>query len=216
VEEELLTESRRLLRDGLPQTVPRRLDEAHRFIPLSLATDGDVAAIAFLRRLPAGHSGIETWILQRRGQWCPLGGGATTLRAYPLTDRLAAAEQGGYLGQLSSGFVTRKPAGRFPWGSRRVFHAQFRAAAEVDKLQTGNRLLTVPFHGYTVIVWRGRRAPAVTAVAADGSQLASLNPNLDHFRLRTRLRRRLRWPGPRRQLAPGVARYGPGLRSRPR
>jgi hypothetical protein len=179
-----------------------------------------VAAIAFLRQpagIPAGHPGIETWILQRRdGQWVPLGGGATTLRAYPLTARPAAAGHDGYLGRPSSGFVTRKPGGRLPWGSRRVFHAQFRAAAEVDKLRSGNRLLTVPFHGYTVIVWRGRRAPAVTAVAADGAQLASLNPNLDHFRLRTKLRRRLRRPVPRRQLAPGMAQYGPGLRSRPR
>jgi hypothetical protein len=46
------------------------------FIPLNLDTDGDVAAIVFARRLRgailAGHPGMETWILQRRGaQWVP-------------------------------------------------------------------------------------------------------------------------------------------------
>lgn len=67
-----------------------------------------------------------------------------------------------------------------------------------------------------LIVWQGRRPPAVTAIAADGSRLASLNPDLDHVRLRAALRRRLRQPVLRRQLAPGVLQYGPGLRSRPR
>jgi hypothetical protein len=76
VDEELLTESRKLLREGLPCTVPRALEATHRFIPLSLDTDGDVAAIVFVRRLRgailAGPPGMETWILQRRGaQWVP-------------------------------------------------------------------------------------------------------------------------------------------------
>jgi hypothetical protein len=52
VDEALLTESRKLLREGLPCTVRRALEAAHRFIPLSLDTDGDVAAIVFARRLP--------------------------------------------------------------------------------------------------------------------------------------------------------------------
>lgn len=220
MERELIAESRRLLGEGPPRTVPRALDAAHSFVPLSLDSVGDVAAVVFLRRLPAGvmagSPGIQTLILRMGGgQWAALGGGATALRDYPLTDRPPAAEQGGYLGQLSSGFVAGTPGGRLPWGGR-VSYARFRAAAEMDQLHVGKRTLAVPFHGCTVIVWPGRRAPAVTAVAADGSKLASVNPNLDHTRLRTTLRRRLRRPLPRRQVAPGVARYGPGLRPRAR
>ena len=65
VDEELLTESRKLLREGLPCTVPRALEAAHRFIPLSLDTDGDVAAIVFARRLPGAIlAGTPAW---RRG-----------------------------------------------------------------------------------------------------------------------------------------------------
>jgi hypothetical protein len=222
VERELLTEARWLLGEGLPRTVPRALDADCRFIPLSLDADADVAAILFARRLPAGpragHPGVQILTLQRLGgQWVALGGGQGALHDYPLRDRRPAAGQGGYLSQHGSGFVVkRNPDSRLPRRSRRVYQARFRAAAEVDKIKAGNRLLTVPFHGYTVIVWQGRRPPAVTAIAADGSQLASLNPDLDRFRLRTALRRRLRRPVPRRQLAPGVLQYGPGLRSRPK
>jgi hypothetical protein len=161
VEEELLTEARRLLSEGLPPVVPRALDADCRFIPLGLDTDADVAAIEFVRRLPAGplagQPGVQTLTLQRlAGQWVALGGGQGALHDYPLKDRGPAAGQDGYLSQHASGFVVkRNPDGRVPWRSQRVFQARFRASAEVDKIKAGNRLLTVPFHGYTVIVWQG-------------------------------------------------------------
>jgi len=61
-----------------------------------------------------------------------------------------------------------------------------RAAAEVFWLQVGAQVLDVPFHGQAVLAWATRRGPAVIAIGADGSRLASMKLSRDPFEIRYR------------------------------
>ena len=187
MEGELLAACRGLLQKGLPGAVPRELDDEHRFIPLGVDINGDVAATVFIRRLTrgvmAGRPGLEKSVFQRRdGNWVYLGGGAGPFEEYPLADRLPAAGPGGYLRAIGYGQAYLKEPRRFPWGARYAFHAVLRASAEVHRLQAGDRVLDLPFHGHAVLAWPGQRGPAVIALASDGSQRASMDLRRDPFK----------------------------------
>jgi hypothetical protein len=191
MEDELLAASQTLLRQGLPGAVPKELDDEHRFIPLGVDINEDVAATAFLRWLPsgtpAGGPSLQTSEFhQRDGNWVYLGGGVAHFREYPLADRRPAARQRSYLRVSSYGQTCRDEPHRFGWGARYVRHAVLKAAAEVLWLQVGAQLRDVPFHGYALVVWATRRGPSVIALAADGSPLASLQPSRDPFEIRHR------------------------------
>jgi hypothetical protein len=191
MEDELLAACRELLQQGLPSAVPRELDDEHRFIPLGVDINGDVAATAFIRRLPrgamAGRPGMENSIFQQRdGNWVYLGGGAGHFEDYPLAERFPAAGQGSYLRAVGYGQTYLKEPRRFPWGARYAFDAVLRVSAEVCRLQVGGRVLNVPFHGHAVLIWPGRRGPAVIALASDGTRQASLGLSRDPLEVRHR------------------------------
>jgi hypothetical protein len=130
-----------LLRQGLPSVVPREFSGEHRFIPLAVDINGDLAVTAFLCRSPrgprAGQPGLETSEFQRRdGTWAYLGGGAGEFRDYPLAERPQAASQGGYLSALGYGQTCLTKPHRFPWNARHAAHAMLRPAQRF----TGSRL----------------------------------------------------------------------------
>ncbi len=140
LEGELLAACRGLLQQGLPCFVPRELDDEHRFIPLGVDINGDVAATVFIRSLTrcplAGRPGLEKSVFQRRdGTWVYLGGGASAFEEYSLADRVPAAGPGGSLRAIGYGQAYLKEPRRFSWGARYAFHALLRAAAEVHRLQ---------------------------------------------------------------------------------
>jgi hypothetical protein len=191
VEDELMAACQELLRHGLPSVVPRELGDEHRFIPLAVDINGDVAVTAFIRRLRrgalAGRPGLETSEFQQRdGNWVYLGGGAGEFREYPLAERLPAARQHGYLSALSYGQTSLSQPHKFPWNARYVFHAMLQASAEVHRLQAGTRVLDVPFHSHAALIWADRRGPNVVALASDGTQQASMDLSRDPFEVRHR------------------------------
>lgn len=180
-----------LLRQGLASVVPQEFGDEHRFIPLAVDINGDVAVTAFIRRLRhgalAGRPGIETSQFQRRdGTWAYLGGGSGEFHDYPLTERPPAASQRGHLRPLGYGQACLKGRHRFSWPARYAFDATLRASAEVHRLQAGTRVLDVPFHGYAVLTWVNRRGPAVIALTRDGTRVASMDLSRDPLKVRHR------------------------------
>jgi hypothetical protein len=191
MEDELLAACQHLLRQGLPGSVPRELDDEHRFIPVGLSIDEDLAVTAFVRRLPAGSlaggPGLQvSKFHQRDGNWEHLGGKVSNFRGYPLAERRPAAVQGSYLRAIGYGETRLSEPRRFPRSAGYVFHLVLRAAAEVYWLQAGARVLDVPFHGHAVLAWATRRAPAVVAIGPDGSRLARMKLSRDPFEIRYR------------------------------
>ncbi|MGI8334740.1 hypothetical protein ACRYCC_32720 [Actinomadura scrupuli] len=190
MDEELIAECHRLLRDGFPDELPERrvLRDEHDFIPLGLDVDGDIAVVAMLRwwkgpperpsRLPQPRPLIDVRpFLRLGGNWSSLGGGGGLVPEYPLTDRPAAAHLGGHLRHHGAGSTY---AGDTSLDTDLyISHARIRAAAEIDRVQVGARLLPVPFHGHVVVVWPGRHAPTIDALAADGTRLVSLTIDSD-------------------------------------
>ena len=187
MDDELIAASLELLRHGLPGMVPRELSGEQRLIPLSVDVNSDVAVTVFVRGLRRGPlartPGIEEAQFQRRdGTWAYLGGGASgPFDDYPLSDRPPAASQQGYLRAHGFGQVSLKGARRFPWPDRYACDATLRASAEVHQLQAGTPVLSVPFHGYTVLTWVNRRGPTVHALAGDGTRLGSMDLSRDPF-----------------------------------
>lgn len=199
---------RRLIRDGIPDVVPRVLDDQHRYIPLGIDIDGNMAVVLLL--MPQGSESfghgptIKLCLLQRHGDdWDYLGGGGGPAQGYPLAARRSAAElDGRYL----QGKCFGHPASNLPrWLSWRppAHFADLQAAAEVEAVRAGTRTISVPFHGHVAVIMVTRHRPIVEALAADGTPLQTLdlNPPL----------RPDRWPW--RRLRPRVKRYGahPGI-----
>lgn len=187
--EELVTECRRLLRDGLPGSVPAALLDRNDFIPLAVDVDGDVAAVALLcwwdgppgrpSRLPQPRPVIRVWkFIRVRQEWIGVGGsGGTAVPEHPLAPRPAAAVLGGHLRRFSKGStLVEHPAVRadFYIGVTGV-----RAAAEVDRVTIGARRIPLPWHGLLTVVWPGQTAPTIDALSPEGGHLATLGPAHD-------------------------------------
>lgn len=176
---EVHAECLRLLREGLPEPAPAGFDDGRDFLPLGLDIDGDIAVVTFLRQ-PEPVSGnvpplIEGWTFHRRdGEWMELGSGGGAAPEEPLARR-SAAELGGHLQRYGTGKTVRNANRLLPWGAKWVSQARLRVAAEVSHLRVGDRLLKVPPHGHTVVVWGARRAPVIEALAVDGTILDTLD-----------------------------------------
>ncbi|MFC5750236.1 hypothetical protein [Actinomadura rugatobispora] len=177
---EVHAECVRLLREGLPEPTAAGFDDGRGFLPLCLDVDGDIAVVTFLRR-PGGVSGglppfIEGWMFHRRdGEWMELGGAGGSAFDEPLARRSAAELGGRHLQRYGTGRTVRNANRLLPWGAKWVSQARLRVAAEASHLRVGNRMLEVPAHGHTVVVWGARRAPVVEALALDGAILDALD-----------------------------------------
>ncbi|MFF5261095.1 hypothetical protein ACFY4C_19320 [Actinomadura viridis] len=174
---EVHEECLRVLRDGLPEPIPAGFDDGREFLPLSLDVDGDIAVVTFLRQ-PGDASRsvppfIEGWTYHRRdGEWMELGGGGGSA---PELTRRPATELGGYLHRYGTSKTVRNANRLLPWGAKWVSQVRLWASSEVTQLRVGDRMLNVPPHGHTVVVWGARRAPIVEALSVDGAILDTLD-----------------------------------------
>lgn len=56
-----------------------------------------------------------------------------------------------------------------------MFSADLQASIEVERVRIDTRTLRVPFHGHVLVVWSTSKPPPLTALAADGTPLASVD-----------------------------------------
>ncbi|MFI0350609.1 hypothetical protein [Actinomadura sp. 9N407] len=176
---EVHAECLRVLQDGLPESAPAGFDDGMEFLPLGLDVDGDIAVVTFLRyQSPIPRNVppfIEGWTYHRRdGEWMELGGGGGSAPDEPLARR-SAADLGAHLQRYGAGRTVRNANRLLPWGAKWVSQVRLRVAAEVTHLRVGKRVLPVPDHGHTAVVWGARRAPAIEALDADGAVLETLS-----------------------------------------
>lgn len=143
-------------------------------------TGEGVAAVWLLRRPGSPDAMDETCLFERaENRWRYLGGGGSS-GSELLTAGRPSASQGGPASMITtvSGCASRSRADREAQGGQPDFTsvgwvacAMFRVAAEVRHLQAGARRITVPQHGYVVIVWKappGSGAPPRPPIVAVG------------------------------------------------
>ena len=181
-EPELLALCHRLLREGVPERIPTTLDTDHPFLPLAVDIAGDVAAAAVAAMPPVARVGRPVMRIRRfhrvAGQWVSPGGGGNSLRPYPLTLRLPAAEQQGvYVRHTGLGRTSRNPDRGPAEPAAWIHNAVVHAAAEVTRLHVADRVLPLQFHGHAVIVWSTDTAPTLLAHDGDDRLLATLDLN---------------------------------------
>lgn len=189
--EQLRSAARLLAARGLPASIARELDDENPVIPLGIDIDHDVATAALLgwSEQDSGYR-PSLWtasIQQLDGDWVPyaLGGGLPP-SDYPLADRPASSQEGLHIRLYDGPNPERGPRRRSgpAWLSAAV-----QITAEVDRIQVGERVLEVPFHGYVPIAVRVRGSAVVTAFG-DGLQLDTLDLRQAPLDLHRELRRR--------------------------
>ena len=173
-----VAESRRLIEDGLPDG-PVRLSRRHRFAPLAVDVDGDVAAARFLRRGVACYWD-DTHLLTRHPEvgWLVLGGGGGSSGGLWSAEEFVAARGSVRPGAVETegGSSVRDDRGRPPW----IRAVGLVAAPEVAAVVVnGSRRIAVPPHGRLVVVWRSLRRPRLSALDAAGHELSSRKISTD-------------------------------------
>ncbi len=171
----MLAECRRVLDHGMPQEARTTFEAGRGYLPLAMDRSGEGGAVAVL----SDHHGdpmIMVHLFKKRGgDWEHRGGGGAGTIDYPLIQRAPAKGQEDYLRCPGNGGVLMNPEHRLPWTGWYLRHADLTASAEVSRVRVRGRLIEVPFHGFLIVVWSGRRAPLVEALAEDGEPLATLD-----------------------------------------
>lgn len=174
----------RILADG-------RLTPAERQAGFSvLASDADEqGAAAAVWLVQDGSSDRAEYVLQfeRLDSWHYLGWTGGSARGLSLNGRPSAASAPSRALVLLTGGssrsridrATRQASTLDAWEATAswVSCAGFRLAAEAVTLQAGERLISVPDHGYVIAAWRSpgtRTRPPIAALRADGSALSEL------------------------------------------
>ncbi len=162
-------ESRKLIAEGLPSR-PVGLSRRHRFAPLAVDVDGNLAATRFLRRGVSSYSD-DTHLLVRGadGLWRVLGGGGGETGEPWSTDAFLAARVA-----LAPDELEIEGGAGVSHGSSWVSSAQILAGREVASIRVGARELVVPAHGRLVVVWSAPDPPVVTANDAEGRELTTV------------------------------------------
>jgi hypothetical protein len=185
-----------LANEGAARDGARQLDDQHPVLPLSIDLDQDVGVAALLG-WSEQQSGLEPglWTAELelwRGGWHPFGlGGGLHPESYPLADREPASGRQHIRLWSGPSPISGTRAERSPsWRS-----AAIKVSAEVDTVRVGDRLISVPFHGYVAIAVR-RGQPATVTALADGRQVDSINLGRGASELYGNMRRRGpdRWP----------------------
>lgn len=178
----MFAECRTLLDEGLPPEPRTVFDERRPYLPLAVDRAGEGGAVAILHRdssmrMPGPLTMVHMF-MRRAGEWEFRGGGGGRQVPYPLTDRPPAAGPGDYLCCHGSGSTLMNPEHRLPWTGWYLHHSDLQASAEVRRVRARGRLLDVPFHGFLIVVWSGRRAPTIEALGKDGEVLTTLDLSL--------------------------------------
>ncbi|MBU2670659.1 hypothetical protein KOI35_44880 [Actinoplanes bogorensis] len=158
-----LAESVRLISLGPPLTFAA-LSRRHRFAPLAVDVDGDIAATRFLRR------GVACWwddihLLSRTGdgRWTLHGGGGGSHSPDDFTARDNLAPD-----------ALAIEGGASVAAAQWLHSATLLAGPALTTIRVGGRRdLTVPSHGRLVVVWAGDVGPSLSAHGPDGRALAT-------------------------------------------
>ncbi|TMR93044.1 hypothetical protein [Nonomuraea basaltis] len=140
----LVEQGRRIIEHGLD--VPHGAD----LVPLSRdVIDGDLAAALF-----AHGDALEWVVFEYDADWFSLGYTALSTTEPPSTGERA---------RLEIRFDTwgRSRTRRWSLGGRHLVHTRVLRAERIAQLRVATRTIATP-HGWAIMVWRGRRAPAIS------------------------------------------------------
>lgn len=183
---DVVQESVALIEAGRAEPV-RSLTRRRRFTAMAVDVSDDVAATMFARRgVHCLHQEVHHLAL-REDRWAWLGGGGASTDERLLADRPAALSGVSSLGPDApkssnpriiasvgaGGSLDTRGQDEPSDGGRWISHSIIRVNAEVASVEVFNRTLTVPWHGYALVVWCGRPPDAV-ARDATGKWLADL------------------------------------------
>ncbi|MFI9557049.1 hypothetical protein [Nonomuraea endophytica] len=171
----MLAECRHLLDHGMPQEARTAFDADRGYLPLAMDRSGEGGAVALLSDRNGGPMIMVHLFKKRGGDWEHRGGGGGGTIEYPLVGRVPAKALEDYLRCPGNGGVLMNPEHRLPWTGWYLRHAELTASAEVRRVRVRGRLIEVPFHGFLIVVWSARRAPAVEALGEDGEVLTTLD-----------------------------------------
>jgi hypothetical protein len=164
----------RALTEGVPTSIPRRLDDENSVIPLAADVDGDVAIVTLLS-WSEQDSGWEPslWnatLVGHDGDWYRANtSGGLPPREYPLAARGPADPAGLHMRIYEAG---PQHTGT---GDKRWLSAAIHVTAEVETVRIGERHRPVPFHGYLPVVVRDRARAVVAAISGNGSVLETID-----------------------------------------
>ena len=183
---DIVRESVALIEAGRAEPV-RSLTRRRRFAAMAVDVSDDVAATMFARRgVGCVHQEIHHLALRDDG-WVWLGGGGSSGDERLLADRPAALSGPSLFGPdapMSSnpriiagvgagGTLDTRGQDEPSDGGRWISRSVVRVSAEVASVEVFDRSLTVPWHGYVLVVWCGDPSDAV-ARDATGRKLAEL------------------------------------------
>ena len=146
----------RAIEDGVVDDAAPSRRRRHKV--LAVDRDGDIAAVLIADRGKRRNGHLTTYLFERQdGSWEPLGGGGSGTEDPRTPDRSTIPPR------------SIEPGSRGASGSGRsaIRDVVIRVGTDIETLRWRERYRTVSPTGYAVVVWRGRRMPAVTAYDAD-------------------------------------------------
>lgn len=175
----------------------------HRHRILAVDRDGEVAAVLVATRGKRSERSETAHLYRREGDgwaWCGSVGSSDSEARIPdrSTIEMTAIEVGGW---GSSG------GGAF---SRPVCAAAVRAGAGIAALEWRGVVRPISPSGFAVVVWRGRRAPTVVGLDADGTAVLRATVGVKRSPMgRSPLPARVTWALARRRRSDGWFNYAP-------
>jgi hypothetical protein len=149
------------------------MDDEQGRLPIHYDVDGDIAAVLSYLDWAEGVGDVYHFRRTKHG-WRELGVGSGGPFPRPSAVR-PTADVLGVLARVDAGTGTNLRSDLpFPWPSRWMHSNVLQVAAEVGSLRVGNRLIAVPENGRMIVVWTGRRPPAVQALDTNDDVLAEL------------------------------------------
>jgi hypothetical protein len=174
---------RRALRGRPVRPFPRLTARRIVLLATDINAGAGVAAVWLVRR-PGSARQVEETLLYERGPggWQELGGGAGIGgKGIGPDDGVLAARPSAT--RNGPGSMLRHSGGAASYEHTGIVCCNhLRVAAEVEYIQAGERRISVPEHGYVLVVWKSASAvlpsgrPRIVAVGRDGSVLTELGP----------------------------------------
>ncbi|WP_327588574.1 hypothetical protein OHA25_17190 [Nonomuraea sp. NBC_00507] len=138
------------------QIIEHGLDAPHDadLLPLSCdIVDGDIAAVLF------SHVGALEWVVYEYDtDWSSLGMTAIRIADTPLRGQEARVD-------IRHDTWERSRTRRWSPKGRHLVHARILRTHRIAQLRVATRTVATP-HGWAIMVWRGRRLPAISVADA--------------------------------------------------